>query len=176
MKILKNLFCCPLQSLQHISLCRLWLQCVSIWIGLTWGKLAFRLTRILQYQNLSLFRPADCTAPSLWPVLETSNHSLSVSFCRLVTFRSCDYFSAQSLAKWKRRIYIWNKIFHFKNRISGNDKYTEDYTTSLYIYCIHLFRMVTSRRWLQTYLLGGIYPLFFKKEHDSNYSIFLITR
>jgi len=67
------------------------------------------------------------------------NHSLSISFCRLVTFRSCDYFSEQSLAKWRRRIHIWNEIFHFKNRISGNDKYTEDYTTSLYIRILNSF-------------------------------------
>jgi hypothetical protein len=76
------------------------------------------------------------------------NHSLSASPFRLITFRSCDYFSAQSLAKWRRCIYIWNEIFHFKNRISGNDKYTEDCTTSLYIYWIHLFGTVLSRRWL----------------------------
>ena len=42
------------------------------------------------------------------------SHSLSVSPCRLFNFRSCDYFSAQSLIKWRSSIYVWNEIFHLR--------------------------------------------------------------
>jgi len=138
------------------------------------GRTYVRQTCVQTNKEITISKPVSLSSCWLYSAIfvtcvrNDSNHSFSICLSRLVTFRSCDYFSVQSLAKWRRRIYILYEIFHFKNRISGNDKYIEDYTTSLYIYWINLFGVVISRRWFQTYFRGGIYSLFWK-EYDSIY-------
>lgn len=115
------------------------------------GRTYVRRTYALTSKDITLSKPVSVSpcwvyrAIFVTCVINDCNHSLSVSPCRLVSLSNCDYFSAQSLAKWRWRIYIWNEIFHFKNRISGNHKFIKHCITSLHIYWIPLFAMLLSR-------------------------------